>query len=668
MLEFSKFITEAKTAAETTAKRTHLEPPGFLAFDGHEGVAQADAHLREFHKHLLGKKSNVDVSTKIDGAPAIHVGMDKDGSHFVATKGVFNKTPKLYKTHQDIDKDYEPDHPLNHILKQSLDHLPKTLPRDMKPGEMYKGDIISTAGNDRSPKKEKGFITTTPNVIKYKFPEQSQEGKELKDSKVGVVWHTKFDKNGQAGAISPKDRSKFARSKEVFSFDPSVKANPENYTPEEQHAFENHMENVRQEYSKVKPDTYDRLAGHNETLRSYMNGTFRSGEQPSFDGYTQHLSNKQKKDVDSVKTPAAKERKIQQHSAFIKQAHENRKDVEKLLNLHNHLENAKNILVGVADKNSVTTNELPNGEATSHEGYVTNDKKGNAVKHVDPDFRRNVLTGMGAIGKAKAQPVAESLNEADAKHLVISHVRMNPIHAGHQEVVDAVTNTAKKLGAEHRIVLSHSHDSNKNPLSPAQKLKHARRAFPGVNFQNSSPEHPNLLHHLSKAYDEGHREVTIVGGSDRDTYHDLAQKYNGQQSKHGYYNMKINFKQAGATRADDDQGVAGYSASKMRAAAAKGDTEGFKKMAPAGMSDKHKEDMFNDTRKGLKLNENTVSAIGGLGFNTGNPAAVSSYIANYVNGNTIDTDQRNNILKAWIQKNHAGHHALKFNDFDPKKD
>ena len=96
MLNFSSFLSEAmKSTAETTAKRTHLEHPGDLTFDGHEGVEQAEHHLREFHKGLLGKRSAVTTSTKIDGAPAIHVGMDEDGNHFIATKGVFNKTPKM---------------------------------------------------------------------------------------------------------------------------------------------------------------------------------------------------------------------------------------------------------------------------------------------------------------------------------------------------------------------------------------------------------------------------------------------------------------------------------------------------------------------------------------------------------------------------------------------
>ena len=163
----------------------------------------------------------------------------------------------------------------------------------------------------------------------------------------------------------------------------------------------------------------------------------------------------------------------------------------------------------------------------------------------------------------------------------------------------------KGVGGEHKIILSHIHDSNKNPLSPDQKLKHAQRAFPDANIEVSNKQTPTILHHLSKAHDEGRREVTIVGGSDRDEFSGLAKKYNGVEGKHGYYKMKINFAQAGADR-DEGKGVASYSASKMRTHATNGDMESFKKMAPKSMSDDHKEEMYHDTRNAMIKKESIM--------------------------------------------------------------
>lgn len=187
----------------------------------------------------------------------------------------------------------------------------------------------------------------------------------------------------------------------------------------------------------------------------------------------------------------------------------------------------------------------------------------------------------------------------------MAHVRMNPIHQGHEEVVNAIADEAKRTGADHEVILSHTHDNKKNPLTPEQKIKHARRAFPGINFSTSSPEQPNLLSHLSKAYANGYRKVTVVGGSDRDTYADLAHKYKGVQGKHGFYgnDMEINFKQAGAERNEGDTGVAGYSATKMRKAAEENTAESrraFHDMAPSGLTSSQKDDLLNDVRNGMK--------------------------------------------------------------------
>ena len=51
------------------------------------------------------------------------------------------------------------------------------------------------------------------------------------------------------------------------------------------------------------------------------------------------------------------------------------------------------------------------------------------------------------------------------KHAVMAFGRMNPPTAGHEEVVKKMHDVAKEHGAEHHLVLSHSEDKKKNPLS-----------------------------------------------------------------------------------------------------------------------------------------------------------------------------------------------------------
>lgn len=202
-----------------------------------------------------------------------------------------------------------------------------------------------------------------------------------------------------------------------------------------------------------------------------------------------------------------------------------------------------------------------------------------------------------------------SLYEQKDTHRVMAFIRANPITKGHQAVIDAVQNEAKKQNASHSVVFSHSQDAEKNPLTPEQKIKHAKRAFPGVNVTTSSKENPSILHHLSSLHKQGIQHVTVVGGSDREPFEHLAKKYNGVEGKHGYYKFKsINFARAGGERKETpsgstETGVETWSASRMRAAAKKGNREEFHAGAPDTMNTKQKDEMYNDVRKGMGKNK-----------------------------------------------------------------
>jgi len=180
--------------------------------------------------------------------------------------------------------------------------------------------------------------------------------------------------------------------------------------------------------------------------------------------------------------------------------------------------------------------------------------------------------------------------------------RGNPIHRGHELGVNEVVAAAKKDGGSHSIVFTGSQDAKKNPLTPEQKLKHARRAFPGVNVETTTKDAPTLLHHLSKLHKQGVREFHLHVGSDRvDEFNNLLHKYNGVEGKHGYYNMRIKVHAVGGERKEGGGGVEAASATKMREAAKSGDKKAFAAMAPSKMKPEHKEEMYNDVRKGMGL-------------------------------------------------------------------
>lgn len=195
------------------------------------------------------------------------------------------------------------------------------------------------------------------------------------------------------------------------------------------------------------------------------------------------------------------------------------------------------------------------------------------------------------------------LREESERHHVFAFGRMSPPTTGHEKLVQKVHEIADKHKAGHSVVLSHSQDSEKNPLSPEQKLKHAKRFFPHTNLSTSSKAEPNFLHHVAKLHKSGVTHLHVVAGSDRvPEYKRVLGKYNGHHEGALFNFKKVHVHSAGE-RDPDAHGAEGMSASKMRAHASKGNFKEFRKGVPKHVAHDHAHEMFNDVRHGMGLKE-----------------------------------------------------------------
>ena len=181
--------------------------------------------------------------------------------------------------------------------------------------------------------------------------------------------------------------------------------------------------------------------------------------------------------------------------------------------------------------------------------------------------------------------------------------RMSPPTTGHEVLVNKVKDVAKSVGGNHSVVLSHTQDKDKNPLSSADKLKHAKRFFPKTNLSTSSKESPTFLSHAEKLHKQGVTHLHMVAGSDRvPEYKKKLSQYNGKGEGKLYNFKKITVHSAGE-RDPDAEGTAGMSASKMRAHASSGNFKEFKKGIPGHVPEHHAKEMFHDVRKGMQIKE-----------------------------------------------------------------
>ena len=261
------------------------------------------------------------------------------------------------------------------------------------------------------------------------------------------------------------------------------------------------------------------------------------------------------------------------------------------------------------------------------------------------------------------------MHEARRKTLAFTFGRFNPPTIGHEKLINKVSSVRAD---DYRIYLSRSEDPKKNPLSARDKLSIMKQMFPRharkivINTTNM------ILDICTELYKQGITEIFMVVGSDRvREFETIINKYNNVRSRHGFYNFdNVNVLSAGE-RDPDAEGATGMSASKMRAAAAKGDLKSFEKGLPRGVN---ADALMKKVRRGMNLAANylhmrNLKPIASLEefeqqqirdlyireqiFNIGDTV---DYIKEDIQGKIVRKgtnyivveDSKNNLHKAWI--------------------
>ncbi len=191
------------------------------------------------------------------------------------------------------------------------------------------------------------------------------------------------------------------------------------------------------------------------------------------------------------------------------------------------------------------------------------------------------------------------MHEAKGKSIAFAFGRFNPPTIGHEKLINKVKSVPAN---DYKIFLSRSNDPKKNPLSPRDKLSIMKKMFPS-HARNIEINQTNMVLDIATVlYKKGYTDVTMVAGSDRvREFETILKKYNGVSSRHGMYDFE-NIKVVSAGERDPDaEGATGMSASKMRAAAAKGDLNNFKKGLPRGVD---ADSIMKQVRKGMNLAAN----------------------------------------------------------------
>lgn len=248
--------------------------------------------------------------------------------------------------------------------------------------------------------------------------------------------------------------------------------------------------------------------------------------------------------------------------------------------------------------------------------------------------------------------------------VVMAFGRMNPPTIGHEKLVDRVKDIAHDYKAAHHIIISHSSDAKKNPLNIKDKIKHAKRFFPGANIEASSKEMPTFLHHAAKLFAAGHDHLIMVAGSDRiPEYEQKLKQYNGTHKGALYNFKKIEVKSAGH-RDPDAEGAEGMSASKMREHAKNVDFASFRQGIPTHVPEKHAKELFRDVRSGMGLKEDRDYGLFKAIFISGVPGSGKDIIIREAIANSFATEMNTATAINILNDKHKLHESSR----DPRRE
>ncbi len=564
----------------------HLED--MLIVGGKEGFDNAISALEKTHDYLLGRKRNgYSLQTKFDGSPTVIWGHDDSGKFFIGTKTFFNKTPKIDYNDADVDKNHGLSERLATKLKFLLKHLKNATPKE----GIFQGDLMYISDEIQGNKSNLSF---TPNTLTYNVDKNSYEGQKIMKSKVGIAAHTHYEKTpkGDLQAVFDIDMSQFEPSEDVH-FLPTKLRGPFAYKSKDISKFVGSLRNAKQIIEKLhSSNSFETIKNHENLLLSYINTSVRKKINLSTEGYISFLYSQMKKRTEQVKLDRSKTNLKNRLDLEVKNIIDNKKSFENIFKAHQHLKDAKKVLVDVLSKNS-PYKETILGEPSKPEGFVAS-VNGQPIKLVD----REHFSAANFDWNAKANP--------EDNPLVMSFGRMNPPTIGHGKMIEKGADIARRTGAKQAVVASRSQDPKKNPLSPSQKLSWLKSMFPGKNVSVAGPNQSTLIAQLQHFHNQGVKDITVVVGADRvKGFQDILQKYNGPTKAFNFRRARV---VSAGERDPEAKGVEGMSASKMRDAAKTGDYKTFKMGIPGHIKEPQSQEMFHTLRAemgAVKIDQNT---------------------------------------------------------------
>lgn len=388
MKTFKSYLVEEKNT-----HMTHIED---LVLDGGvNGARQAIIALQSLRDMLAGHEASearVGLTVKWDGAPAVFAGVDpQDGKFFVAKKGIFNKNPKVYKSHKDIEEDTQGD--LQKKLKLAFDNLKLLGIKGVVQGDiMFTQDDLKTETIDGEE-----YITFHPNTIVYAVPKD--EATDLLKADIGVVFHTAYEGKTfeEMRATYGVDVEKFKKTSKVWAVSAGVRdvGGRANLTSKETQQVTKALSDAGKLLQSIGRGVLTLVSSDTELnaiINTYNNTYIRRAERMGSGrshvrGLVQYIHDKYQKDIDKLKTDKAKSVKVTKRQEVLDNIDTHQDDLIKMFELQKLIVVAKEIIINKLNQINTTKTFVKTKHGfrvTGAEGFVAIDRiGGGAVKLVN---------------------------------------------------------------------------------------------------------------------------------------------------------------------------------------------------------------------------------------------------------------------------------------------
>ena len=387
---FSTYLGES----DVNSHMTHLSDLVFM--HGVDGAKSAVNYLRDM-RNMFSHSSKNTYSVKFDGAPAIFVGIDPtDKKFFVAKKSIFNKTPIVYKTQKDIDQD------LSGELKDKFSSILKYLPELGISSGIYQGDLMYTSDDLKTTNIDgKEMIVFHPNTIAYAVPVNSELGKRILKSKIGVVFHTTYTGTSFStlkASFGKSIVSKFRDASNVWAMDATLDNQTSNFTLTNDEYLKSELliKDIGLQFQSIPSAVLNSISKDPEILGLvliYINSLVRKNvknlnPKDMSEGFYSFIHDRYQKEIDKVKTQKSKDAKTENRLRALKffdvVGVEN---IARIFELSKSVDLLKDLLLTKMRKIGNISHFLKTRDGfkvTNPEGFVAiNSTDGKAIKLVD---------------------------------------------------------------------------------------------------------------------------------------------------------------------------------------------------------------------------------------------------------------------------------------------